>query len=488
MTSLPRRIKSTTALVLRALASDKFLYLIVLVAAIQGLWYALSFQLAHYDEAMHFDFTRMYTEQISPFISEQKPKWDILGDTIREPSYLFYYLMSWPLRIFMSLTDSLTLQVILMRLITIAIFCASLFYFRKAFVLAGSSKPLANLALLFFILTPGVAILPGVYNYDNLIILLTAILLYLSIRIIRDQQVNVLLIGSVLVIGLLGSLVKIVFLPIFATIFIFLAYDQWSKHRKRFVPLAAKSFRGLSKGSRVSLVFIGVLAIILFGERVLVNVVAYRDFTPSCTAVHSTERCNKDPIQRRNIKNKADRAAMGNNFQPDSPGRYFLVNWAPVIISHHASPGKVLPVMERIYFSAALLGSIIILLYARSILGRNRSFQLLAVVLLFFSLSVLYANYSYYARVGMAIAMNGRYLFPVLPIFILFLGISITRLFKHRQSILSFVLIALMLLMTQGGGMITYILDNYESVYWQNETVLQVNSAAKKIISPLVKE
>src|SRR5690606_3687894 len=124
-------------------------------------------------------------------------------------SYLFYYLMSWPLRILRLFTDSATLQIIGLRLINIAFFAGGLVLYRRALLaVTGRSRVVSNVTLLFFVLTPAVALLPGAVNYDNLAFLLFALLLLLAVKVIQIGTINFLRLAALASIGLLLCEVK----------------------------------------------------------------------------------------------------------------------------------------------------------------------------------------------------------------------------------------------------------------------------------------
>lgn len=470
----------------RLFSSKYFFYAILGFAVVQGLWYLISFQLSMYDEAIHFGYIKMYTEYLSPFIFEQVPKWDYLGETTRNPNYLFYYLMSWPLRFIALFTDNMVAHVMFLRGICIGLFVTGLVFYRKAFLLAGASKPLVNIVLAFFVLTPGVAILPGVINYDNALILLTGILLYLSVKNIKDKQVSATRLALLLGIGLIGPIIKFTFLAIYAPVFLFLVYDLYKKHKTKLPSRIKVSFLELHRWIRVALVAGLLLAGFLFIERLGINFIAYQNQSASCVEVKSKERCFKSEIVERNITNSEARQAKGEDFQPTNIYNYGLTLWAPHMIRHQASPNSTLPVMGLLYYTFGLLGIGLALLYLREFV-RNKSYLLFAIIAGFYALAVLIDNYTAYLSQGVPVAMNGRYLFPILPIIMLFVGLALIKLLGRNKTVLVLVVTALFVAMTQGGGIVTYILDDYESVYWNNNTTTQLNRQAEEILLPLVK-
>jgi hypothetical protein len=466
------------------LASKYFFYAILMIAALQGLWYAVSFQPAMYDEPTHFGYVRMYTQHVSPFITHQDPSFDSLGETTRNPSYLFYYLMSWPLRLVELFTQQVPVQLLALRSICIVIFIAALIYYRKTFLELGASKSLANVVLAFFVITPGVAILPGVLSYDNPVIFFTALLFYLAVRSIKDSSVNLKRLGLIIGVVFAGTLMKYTLMVVAIPIIIFLAVDLYKKHGASLWPKVKKSYTIMSQASKVLTISLLLISSLLFVERIGYNVIKYHDTAATCLDVLSRDRCLKNDVTKRNIINVEKKSA---GFNPIDIYNYTLSLWLPTIIRHHASPVRALPVMHILYLTFGLLGSLFSLLYLRDLI-KNRALMMLVISTVFYVLVVLLENYSSYKNQGIPVAMNGRYIFPVLPVLMFVFGLSVIKFFGERYKIAAVLSVAmLIILMSQGGGLITYLLDYYEPIYWQNDHVLDFNREVKQSLSPLVK-
>lgn len=59
---------------------------------------------------------------------------------------------------------------------------------------------------------------------------------------------------------------------------------------------------------------------------------------------------------------------------------------------------------------------------------------------------------------------------------------------KKNRPLKLIVFLGVLSLFTQGGGLITYILQSKEAWYWQNSKVIEINNTAKRILQPLVIE
>lgn len=318
------------------LGSNKFFYLICLVVALQGLWYALSYQPIIFDEGRHIGTIQRYTGQISPFFSEQPESWDGLGETTRDPSYLYYYIMSWPLRVVSPILSSQYSQVVFLRITSIVFCVLALFVFRKAFTLAGIDKRIINTGLLFFILLPSVALFPGVAHYDNPILLLYAVLIWLAIRCVQSNKVRIADLFFIAIISLLGSLVKFQFIALFMPV---IAYLAWHYLRnigvKKLPDQFVSGWKKLSLLKQIGLVSLLVVSSLLFVERSVTNVVVYGQIQPDCQKIMSEERCSIGFTAQRNLdllNNKPD------DFSPASPYDYTLRDLIPAMVISQAVP------------------------------------------------------------------------------------------------------------------------------------------------------
>jgi hypothetical protein len=343
---------------------------------------------------------------------------------------------------------------------------------------------LANVVLAFFVITPGVAILPGVLSYDNPVIFFTAVLFYLAVRSIKDNSINLRRLSFIIGVVLIGTLMKYTLMAVAAPVIIFLAVDLYRKHGASLLPKIKRSYVIMTQASKILTISVLLISSMLFVERIGYNLVKYHDTAASCLDVISKDRCLKNDVLKRNFTNAEKKS---DNFRPIDIYNYSLSLWIPTIIRHHASPAKTLPVIYILYLTLGLLGSLFTLLFLRDLI-RNRALLMLVVAAVFYVLVVLMENYAAYKNQGIPVAMNGRYIFPVLPIFMLIFGWAVVRCFGERHKAAPAVLLVFLIItMSQGGGLITYFLDYYEPNYWQNNHILDFNRDAKHILSPLVK-
>lgn len=459
--------RNLLSLFTRIFTSKRFFYFILILTAFQGLWYALSFQPIIYDEGRHFGFISRYTDKISPFISVQDPDWDVVGEVTRDGSYLFYYLMSFPLRVAEIFSDSLFVQILSLRLINIAFVIAGLYVYRRVLLRVGASVSVASIILLFFVLTPSLAPLPGAINYDNLVLLLFGLLLLLSIDVMQAKNIDFKKLIYVVSLGLFGTLIKFTFVALFAPVFLFVTYRLLRRHGKKIFVQLRKSFFVVGLAQRTLLIILLVAGLGLFIERPVQNFVKYGQVAPQCTKIISEERCKKNFTANRNLEAAKNKP---RDFKPATPYSYTVNFWITGMITTQTRilPWRQpLPIMPFLYFTAVFGGAVLVLLYLREIVRKSEMWLLLVVSVTFTVILCVY-NYTAYIELAQPVAITGRYLAPVVPIYMLFLVFALNAAFRKHKQLLVIALILLLGLFTQGGGIISHLFQADDMLYWSH--------------------
>jgi hypothetical protein len=416
----------------RTLSSTSFFYAVVTLAVFQGLWYALSVRPGMYDEGTNLGYIFFYTQHISPFISHQPYRYDYLGDITRNGSYLFYYLMSFPARLTELFTSNQAVTIITLRLIMIATFAVGLYVYRKVFLAIRTPKSVIHIGLLIVILTPMLAPEPGVVNYDIPTFLLTALLLLLAVQIIQSAQLSLTKLILLAIIGLAGIEVKFEFIAVVAPTLLFVAYHQLRQHGAHVRQLLSREVTRIPRGTMIALAIALTISLGLFVERPVYNLVRYHGLNGvSCTKVMSLQRCLQDPIEKRNLEAQEHKPT---GFHPLNPITYLSTTWLPtmtgtLIIVLAGAPVFFVPAI--FYYTLIYGGIVTILIYLRRLVRDNSNRLLLLISLIYASGLALY-NYQSYASLGAAYAMNGRYLLPVLPIFVVFTLIALRSMVASK--------------------------------------------------------
>ncbi|HEX6258662.1 MAG TPA: hypothetical protein VFZ48_04235, partial [Candidatus Saccharimonadales bacterium] len=233
---------------------------------LQAIWIAVTaaYPLL-FDEYYHVGVIDAY-RGISPFMVQQPPETAIYGDITRYGSYLYHYLLSFPYRLTGALTGDFVSQVIVLRLISIAMVAASLYFFRRTLLAIGVSRAITHVALALFTLIPIVPYLAAHVNYDTLLILGVSVFLYFGVRIVQSQGNLVLNSSGFVITGLLTSLVKFAFLPILLASAIFIVALLFKRRAQVFVG-TERHIAGLSVWKRVIIAMLLLISAGLFIER-----------------------------------------------------------------------------------------------------------------------------------------------------------------------------------------------------------------------------
>ncbi|MDZ7744504.1 MAG: hypothetical protein U5K77_01960 [Candidatus Saccharibacteria bacterium] len=469
------------------LGKKELFYFILFIAVFQGVWYALSIIPGMFDEVRHIDAIMFQKELINPFIDSQPEHWDIIGNGIRDPSYLFYYLMSWPVRLIAAITNNQAAQVIALRLIMVGFFTWALFLWRKALLRLSISPISINVGLLFVVLTPATAPLAGTINYDNLIFFATALCLLFSIKVINTKRIEINSLIGLLATGMFFSVIKYTFLAIFIPILAYTLWRLFSSYGKKLPSLLRSSFKQLSSAGKIVGVLLLVISFGLFLERPIYNTVRYGNPKPACKQIIDERRCSANDLIKSRITLQKNRPA---DFKPKSPFEYGLKNWAPIMItgsSRVINAQTPTIVMHFLYYSFAFTGIGMVIYYLRDHLQFKANILLLIVVLTYLAVLFL-TNYSSYNKNAGVVAVNARYFLPVLPILLVFVAESFLRALRKYRAVSTVLLTVIILSFSQGGGLISTLIVFNQQHYWNNSLVIQVNNKTKKALHNIVFE
>ncbi len=496
-TVMPKKTNYTERII-KLLGSSMFFWAIVTLLVLQAVWIALSgrYPMA-FDEDFHLGIIRLYAHHISPFWSNQPEGADMFGAVGRDPSYLYHYLMSFPYRLISLFTASQTIQVLILRFINIGLFAGGLVLYRRLLLKTGVSKAIAHTCLLIFVLLPIVPLLAAQINYDNLLMPMVALILLLATlfdaSLARKKQIDVKTFILLAIVGLLASLVKYAFLPILVAIAGFIIVRLWQSYRSisdlRMALLGA--WRELSKGLRLGLVALLVLSAGLVVERYGLNTVHYHTPLPDCSKVLSVEQCREYGPWIRDYDFEAAKAQS-----PRSPLTYarewlyemwfrtFFAVDGPASDFETRGPLTV-PALSAIGLIA--VSSLALPVTALRLFKKYNT----AVLWLFFAVTAVYISvlwvdgYRAFLRTGQPVAINGRYLLPVLlPVFVV-AAAAINELIRKWRTLKLVVLTAAVLCIIWGGGALTYILRSSDAWYWPNGTVHSANNAVKRTLGPV---
>lgn len=487
----------------RLLASKNFFIFIVILLIIQAVWFALTarYPMA-FDEDFHFGIIKFHAEQWSPFFSTNPSESGEYGAITRNPSYLYHYLMSFPYRLIRLFTDNSVATILVLRIINVALFAVGLVAYRHLFLKLKISSLLTNISLLILVSIPSVPFLAAHINYDNLLFLLVPVTISLAITceqtLRKEKRFPPVQFILLVTISLLASIVKYVFLPILLAIVVYMAVIIWRVPDKaRLFKQFGQDFINLRLIIRIVLVISVVISGSLFAERYLGNVLTYHGINPSCSEIESVDYCKQYGPWGRDY-DYAQRLKAGEIPQPNPNPFLFVVPWMVDLIyrlffaiNYNYSTKPPLPIPYGIALVTASLGIILSTLKGRAMFNRYREFILPGFIILIYIAALFSTNYSDYLEHGVRTAVNGRYLIPVLPIIIAIFGLACHMIIaKTPKTVASYLQISatfiFVIFLTQGGGIMTYLIRSEPDWYWQNDRVVGFNQAVQSMVSPLV--
>lgn len=483
----------------RALTSRWAWRIILGIFIVSCLWIALSsrYPMA-FDEDFHLGVIKLYSSQWLPFLSHLPSSAAAFGAVGQDPSYLFHYLMSFPYRLFAAFIPNEAIIVILLRVIDIAMVVAALIIFRKAFLRAGLGAGSTNVLIAIFTLIPISPLLASQINYDNLLLLLIACLTLQTqplVKAIGEKKLPVKTALITLILCLTASIVKYSFLPIFAGTVLFIAFLLFRNFRHQFrkIPkLVAASWRQIGRTQKIILVGLVLLLLVLGGQRYAVNTVVYHSPIPDCSKMFDEGSCSQYGPWKRDHDLEQNKALENIQVNPNPiayAGAWLYGMWYRLFFMITGYEFQNFPPLPIIGFGSILVfvGAIAIFVgsWRRTLAGKP-FYNYLLLVSAIYCLALWIQNYSAYMRTTEPVAINGRYLLPLL----LLAGVPIiaaaSHFFATRRSLRTITVIFMIIIFFEGGGLISYIARSNEHWYWDNSTVKTINASAHDAISPII--
>ncbi|HEY5152633.1 MAG TPA: hypothetical protein VII55_01535, partial [Candidatus Saccharimonadales bacterium] len=432
----------------------------------------------------------------SPFWSGQPENADMFGAVARDPSYLYQYLMSFPYRLVSLFTNDQTIMVLTLRALNIGLFAGGVALYRRLGLKTGLSAAAVNVCVLIFILIPITPLLAAQINYDNLLLPASAVALLLAVNfeasLTKRKQLDVKLLLQLLIVCLLTCLVKYAFLPMFLAIIGFIIVVVWRYYRslsKAGTALVA-GWQRLSLHPRIVLLAVFVLSAGLFIQRYGENIAVYHTPVPDCSKVLTVEQCKEYGPWIRDYYLK--QANTGSSHSP----LIFTADWLYGMwlrtffavdgpTTYYQTRGPLLiPGVGAIVFAVAGLAAVIA--GGRRVLKKYNTavIWLLAATTLSYVGALWLDEYQAFLRTGQAVAINGRYLLPVLiPVFVI-TAAAADELLRNKRLKVVLASVAVICLLW-GGGALTYILRSNDAWYWPNPAVRTANHAVQRVLGPV---
>jgi hypothetical protein len=506
MKSSNKKRDNWTNNVSKFIGSNLFFKVVTLLFVLQAGWLATSAAYPMlYDEYYHPAVIDQYSDQYSPIISTQSDEiTSSYGDLTRSPSYLYHYLMSFPYRLVTAFTDSFYVSIVGLRLLNVLLVAGGLILYRKLLVEAGFSRSLIHSVLLILTLIPLFTHVAAHINYDNMIFLMTPLFLLFGLRLLREHKISYMNISLFISTGLLSSLVKQAFLPIASAAIIYVSIVLVVRLRHEVITSVRKSLKRTDTLRFALLTLLLVMSIGLFAERNVGNLLTYKSLKASCEKVQPAELCNQHPVISRN--NDAKQQQQSQPKELLNIAEYTKTEWLPAIVDRSVSvyantgsndelglsvkanvKGLAVPVLKTAFSTLILISVIVALLRIKTIIKLPNFWYFFTVCALYFLVLWYFTNYKIYLRTGEAFSVQPRYFIALLPLIMIYLGQGVSEVLRYRSAKIAALAIA-MILLSQGGGIATYIIRSDNSWYWQRDSIISINNSIKNFIQPLIKE
>ena len=488
--------------VLEILNSKRFYYFIIILFIFEACWIAFTarYPMA-FDEDFHYGIIKLYAHQYSPIFAHQPSNSSQFGALTRDPSYLYHYLLSYPFRIFNYLFKNDTSNIIFLRILNIAMFTAAIVVYKNLFnKYLKLTNSLVNTILLFFVLTPIVPLLAAQINYDNLLVLCSAVTFTLAYKFIGqiknsnyfDIKTFILLFS----ICMLSSLVQYAFLPIFVTTFVYILIiivKSYKYNSKKLINSLRSSFKKLKRPIAVILAVIFIVSLGLFLEKDGYNTIKYHTPVPDCSKVLSVNECKLYAPWQRNYTFETTKSRDIDynliNYSFDWFHNYFFYS---LFYSLNGSAGGYtlggpLPLIQVVGVLVFFTGVVLFIIYHRKIFKNNNLLFYTFIVSSLYLLTLWIQNYSDFLKTGFAVAEQGRYLIVILLPSYALVAISFRQFLVNYKRYKPILTIAILLIFLQGGGITTYMLTSDSTWYWQNSNAVnKVGSEAQKVIKHVI--
>lgn len=494
------------------LQSNKFFYIALILFVLSAAWIALSglYSMA-YDENTHFGIMQLYADyhRWLPFWSSQPPGSSGLGALTRDPSYMYRFLMSFPLRLIEPFIQTQTAQVLVIRAFSIAFFVSGLILFRRLLLKTKASKAIVHTVLVLLMFTPMSPFLAAQINYDNLLFPLTALTLLLALRVVerlKQKQVDSWSLLWLLTVCMFSSLVMYSFLPIFLAAVLWVCYALWRQSRRlgglagwtKLWQSARTNFGKLSLASKLMVSGGFILLTGLFMQAYGYNLVRYHTPVARCAKIMSVDDCMQYAPFKRDYESHRDLQNGTLQFQYHvDPISFTLRDWVRIMsynmffalngeVSHFAV-GEPLILPRLMALVIGIVGLPLVLWYQKRLRKHYRWLVPLVFVSLVYLVILWHQEYTAFLYNGYAVAIQGRYLIPVLPILYLVVALAIAEFLRRWQSLKAVIAwLAIFILCFQGGGAMVFILRSDNYWYWPNRTVQQANESAQKVLKTFV--
>lgn len=434
-----------------------------------------AFQMA-FDEAYHVRLIEFFASHPNPMITAQTDYFDV-GNILHSPSWLYHYLLSFPYRL-LGVFDDQRITIVGLRIINIGIAVTSLLVARDLLGKFGIKTIHRNLIVGLLMFTPVFTLLSAQTNYDNAVILVSFALIWLTV-VIRESVLRgnlpLLKLAQWVVVASYGSLIKYSVLPVVAGTAIWIAYLLIRAARTSKLDRVAVS-RSFSEIPRTSQYLWGGLllgGLFLFFSYYGMNAIRYQSPVPQCDQVLQVNQCTQYYAWNRNYELAQNRAAVTSLDNVAQYTYHWVVEVWYQMYAQIIPTGGIVPITRFFYGSLLILSGVgvaLTALNARKIFRRYPALTGVVFVCAVYLLLLWARNYHDYQNLGAAVAVQGRYMAPVLLFYYTLLVLGLVEALKSRELLTKRVSDILygytLVLFILFGGFVGYVLHILPNAAW----------------------
>lgn len=463
------------------LRSPKFFRVIIGIFLLQGVFLALAVEPSYIeiqpdgyesrgggvvpDGNRHIGAIYYFAERpllTSPFVADQEDRDLWMGDLERFPSYLYYWLLSIPVKLALLIGAPDPAIILIIRFIGLLFGILVLVVFRKIARELRAGEVVANLSGLALALTGSFVWLAPSENYDIPSLLTFFLFTLATVRLLaRNDGRQVYWMTLWLLIGGITKYTYIPFMGLMGLIAVSYYVQKNGCIRivwQRLTAYLSKVWRTrtwLAIGATVLL----IVSAGLFVERIGGNMLHYQAFNPNCAEIHSHEACMDFGVYKRNYDRKTaleDGTAIERySYEPVSYTGMWIERYFSSLYAYmgHIWIEKFWPVMF-IGGWAIFIAAVTMIAYLKfkrqRILGNVRQKLIAFMAVVFVVMQYLFNVRTYINFEGMTYAHQGRYLLAAIAFVYILLAIVAVKFVRLQsdkvQKIIVPILVAISLL------------------------------------------
>ncbi len=381
-----------------------------------------------------------------PFVHDMTDQELMMGDLVRFPSYLYYYLLSFPVRAALGLGMSDLAIVYLVRFIGLGFGVVALVVFRRIVHEVRAGSIIANLATFGLAMTGAFAYFAPAENYDMLALLLWLCFVLASVKLFMRRDPTQLY--WMVTIGTYLSVTKYTYLPFAGVMGLaaLLLYIQnrsgWRSAWRHITQRCSAQWRRLRWWRRTALVVLLLVGSALFVERIGVNLVQYHAVSPNCEVVHSRESCMNFTVYNRNV-NRLEAVEAGETWTKDFHLLEYTGEWLAryyPTMYYYMGHIWVYNIWPMLWVSVALVLLLVVSALVYLVVTRRAALRGQGEWYLLGLVGVLTAGqYGYNVMLfikysGQLYAHQGRYLLPVIGFLYVLMLLVVVRAYRALPS------------------------------------------------------